>query len=630
MQRRTAGSNEVPIEADAIGLFLSETEPGAPRGSAKSAPTSTIFEVVPVGEATIRTSEWQPAPPAVDGHQAAPAGRIRRGVLRVGRGIVFLILLPFRAIASLCAAIAAAMRALAHGIWRLVTSIGSAVLAVCRAIRRAALSGLHGVVTVVLLPVRLSMFVTAQVRLGITLVRVWMGQTRALLATAITNRVLSFRAWVAARKRALHLAVRAAWARVVAVACMPVRAWAFVTAQLRLGVAGVRAWMLRTSTALATDVTHRVSSFRAWVAARRRAFEGAVRAGWARVVAVACLPVRAWAFVTAQLRLGVARVRAWMLRTRTALATAAAATRRSLAAAGHAVEDVASSGRAQAQAVACQAAHGIAVVHARGRAASRTLVDIVAAGNLAVWRSIGSTGRSLQDSGHLLTQALQSSRVRLLVPAGAGVEQVRNRVTRGRWHVRGAGPALAGDAGPAWLLTASTIAFFAIASWHQPGRGVAPVAPAVPQPKAIAEAVVALGADPATVAPALATIPPRPAETVPEPRPAVAKADSPTVAPRVARTPAVALDALSVPMIWGGVDVRTLQDQLSALARQDVASSRCEVSRPSSTRAKAVCTGLLSSATQPGNVARQPDTRSWTIDLQQAEDRWQIVKVAAR
>jgi hypothetical protein len=83
-------------------------------------------------------------------------------------------------------------------------------------------------------------------------------------------------------------------------------------------------------------------------------------------------------------------------------------------------------------------------------------------------------------------------------------------------------------------------------------------------------------------------------------------------------------------MIWGGVDVRTLQDQLSALARQDVASSRCEVSRPSSTRAKAVCTGLLSSATQPGNAARQPDTRSWTIDLQQAEDRWQIVKVAAR
>jgi hypothetical protein len=92
----------------------------------------------------------------------------------------------------------------------------------------------------------------------------------------------------------------------------------------------------------------------------------------------------------------------------------------------------------------------------------------------------------------------------------------------------------------------------------------------------------------------------------------------------------VALDAPSVPMIWGGVDVRTLQDRLSALAREDVASSRCEVSRSSSTRSRAVCTGLISSGTQPGNEVKQPRTRSWTIDLQQAEDRWQIVKVAAR
>ena len=512
MQRRTAGIIEVPIEADAIGLFLSEAEPGAPRGrrsTAKSAPSGTIFEVVPVGEATTRTSEWEPAPSAVGGHQPARAGRIRRGVLRVGRGIVFLICLPFRAVASVCAAIAAAIRALARGIWRLVTSVGNAVIAAGRALRDVA-------------------------RLGL--------------------------------------------ACIVAVLYLPVRAWAFVATQLRLGSTRVRAWMLRTRTMLTTAIVNCVSSCQASLAARRHAFQMAVRAGWARAVAVAYLPVRAWAFVTAQMRLSVARV----------------------------------------------------------RAVSRGLVDVVAAGNFAAWRSIEATGRSLQDSGHLLTQALQSSRVRLLVPVGAGVEQVRNRVTRGRSYVRRAGPALSGDAGPAWLLMASTITFFAIASWqqvHQPERSVAPVAAAVPQAKTLVEAVAAIEADPPTVAPALAALSPRPAATLPKPRPVVAKTASPAAAPRVTRTTAATaagLDALSVPMIWGGVDVRTLQDRLSALARQDVASSRCEVSRSSSTRAKAVCTGLLNSAPQPGNEAKQPRTRSWTIDLLQAEDRWQIVKVAAR
>ena len=512
MQRQTAGTNEVPIEADAIGLFLPENEPSASRArrpSSRPAPTgSTIFEVVPVGDVTNRVSEWQPPPPAVpavDAPQPVEVDWIGRAASRLGEGVVFLISLPLRGALAVCAAVA----------------------------------------TIAFLPVRAFRFVRARLRL----------------------RSASVRASMLARKRSLRLALRAGWLRVVAVAFLPVRAWGVATTRISLGMARIRTWTVRTKTRAtrATASVHALSAQRAH-----------------------------------ELASGAARFEA--------------STRRSLTDAGHSIEHGASIGRAQATALALQATHGVAVIHDRARAASRTLAGVASAGNAAVWRSLAVTGRSLREGARLLAE----------------------------------------DVGLAWLLTASTIAFFAIGSLHQPerrvvraavapglavveGLGVAaqPVAPAAPQPReALVQVVAAVAANPERVAPAVASLSTRPSEPVREPKAIVATAAPPVAArPVITRSTgstAVVVDGPSVPMIWGGVDVRTLQERLPALAKQNVESSRCEVSRSTTTRAKAVCTGLLASAAQPGNEGDRPRTRSWTIDLQQAEDRWQIVKVAAR
>ncbi len=91
-----------------------------------------------------------------------------------------------------------------------------------------------------------------------------------------------------------------------------------------------------------------------------------------------------------------------------------------------------------------------------------------------------------------------------------------------------------------------------------------------------------------------------------------------------------ALDATSVSTIWRGLDLRALQRAFSALARQNLSFRKCDVNLASSDRARAMCTGVLSFVPRVGSEVEQLRALSWTIDLRQLDDRWQIVDVAAR
>jgi hypothetical protein len=83
-------------------------------------------------------------------------------------------------------------------------------------------------------------------------------------------------------------------------------------------------------------------------------------------------------------------------------------------------------------------------------------------------------------------------------------------------------------------------------------------------------------------------------------------------------------------MIWGGVDSLALQRTLTELSRQTMSFRGCEVSLVTSERAKAVCSGVRRIVARVGNQKEQYRPASWTVDMRQQDDRWQIVKVATR
>ncbi|MGH9385479.1 MAG: hypothetical protein ACRD2N_14455 [Vicinamibacterales bacterium] len=89
------------------------------------------------------------------------------------------------------------------------------------------------------------------------------------------------------------------------------------------------------------------------------------------------------------------------------------------------------------------------------------------------------------------------------------------------------------------------------------------------------------------------------------------------------------LDASEATAIWPGVDSRALTRMFSRLDRQTLEFDGC-VFAVWETGAAADCTGWLSYVPRFGNATLRREPHSWTIELERANDGWQIVRVNAR
>jgi hypothetical protein len=362
---------------------------------------------------------------------------------------------------------------------------------------------------------------------------------------------------------------------------------------------------------------------------------------------VAYLAVRAAAFATSQVRLGVDQARSWLAETRhvllSAAANIAASARAWVVESERALQHAARVGLAAVIEVCDSLAR---VTGGLWRTTSRTVTGFVDVADATVWRSVAATGHALHDGTAFARSSASSAEMWLKDGASSvhdGVQTVTQALQSGRVRIRRVGPALAGDTGLTWLLAASAVTYFAIASWRQQEPRVAPAAgaraaadlgaatrPAVQTEPAVsppANTAVEVAAPRLDAVAAFASAPPSPLsgpEAVVEP---VAPAREPAteVAPSDNQ-----LGAGSVPMIWGGVDSLALQRTLTELSRQTMSFRGCEVSLVTSERAKAVCSGVRRIVARVGNQKEQYRPASWTVDMRQQDDRWQIVKVATR